>query len=83
LLIRNDWDIIIIENKDRLTRFGFNYISLFLSLKGKKIVIINHVDVDKQDLLNDMISIFYSFSARMYGLRKKKNKEEIIKFIES
>ena len=83
LLIRNDWDIIIVENKDRLTRFGFNYISLFLNLKGKKIIVINQVDVDKQDLLNDMISIFYSFSARMYGLRKKKNKEEIIKFIES
>jgi len=83
LLIRNDWNIIVVENKDRLTRFGFNYIELFLNLKGKKIIVINQVNEDKQDLLNDMISIFYSFSARMYGLRKKKNKEDIIKFIES
>ena len=78
----SNWDSIIIENKDRLTRFGFNYIETLLGLMGKKIIVINQVNEDKQDLLNDMISIFYSFSARMYGLRKKKTKEEIIKFIE-
>lgn len=31
----------------------------------------------------DLVSIIYSFSARMYGLRRKKNKQDIIKFIES
>ena len=25
LLNKEDWDILIVENKDRLTRFGFNY----------------------------------------------------------
>ena len=83
LLLRNDWDSIVIENKDRLTRFGFNYIELLLKTKGKNIIVINSVIEDKADLLTDLISIFYSFSARMYGLRKKKNKKEIIQFIES
>jgi len=32
--------------------------------------------------MKDLISIIYSFSARMYGLRRKKNKEEIIEFLE-
>lgn len=36
----------------------------------------------KEDLMKDIISIIYSFSARMYGLRRKKNKEEIIEFLE-
>lgn len=83
LLTRTDWNILIVENKDRLTRFGFNYIELLLNLQGKRIIVMNQVNEDKQDLLNDMISIFYSFSARLYGLRKKKNKEDIIKFLES
>jgi putative resolvase len=83
ILTRNDWDMLIVENKDRLTRFGFNYIELLLKLKGKEILVINRSTEDKIDLLNDLISIFYSFYARMYGLRTKKNKEEIIKFIES
>jgi len=29
-----------------------------------------------------LVSIIYSFSARMYGLRRKKNKKDILKFLE-
>jgi len=79
---RNDWDILIVENKDRLTRFGFNYIKTLLNSVGKDILVVNGVDDDKTDLVQDLVSIIYSFSARMYGLRKKKNKKEIIEFLE-
>ncbi len=82
LLKQPDWDILIVENKDRLTRFGFNYIETLLNINKKKIIVTNRVDDDKTDLIQDLISIIYSFSARMYGLRKKKNKEDIIKFLE-
>jgi predicted site-specific integrase-resolvase len=81
ILLRKDWDVIIVENKDRLTRFGFNYINLLLRLNGKQIVVINDSNEDKQDLVNDLVSIIYSFSARLYGLRKRKNKEDVIKFL--
>jgi predicted site-specific integrase-resolvase len=83
LLKQNDWDTLIVENKDRLTRFGFNYLKTTLSLLNKNIIVVNKADDDKTDLIQDMVSIIYSFSARMYGLRKKKNKEEIIKFLEN
>ena len=49
---------------------------------NKKIIVVNKTDDDKTDLIQDLVSIIYSFSARMYGLRKKKNKEEVIKFLE-
>jgi len=42
---------------------------------------VNQINEDKQDLINDLVSIIYSFSARLYGLRKKKNKEQIISFL--
>jgi len=83
VLIREDWDLLIIENKDRLTRFGFNYIKLLLNTKGKDVIVMNETDSDKTDLIQDLLSIIYSFSARLYGLRKKKNKDEIVKFLES
>lgn len=83
LLMQDDWDVLIVENKDRLTRFGFNYIELLLNKYGKKIVVVNQTSDDKTDIMNDLISIIYSFSARMHGLRKRKNKQEIIDFIES
>ena len=82
ILQRTDWDILLVENKDRLTRFGFNYIKTMLETQGKKIFVVNNAEDDKEDLMKDLISVIYSFSARMYGLRRKKNKEEIIKFIE-
>lgn len=81
LLLKDDWDVLIIENKDRLTRFGFNYIELLLNKMGKEIIVVNKSDNDKEDLMKDLISIIYSFSARIYGLRRRKNKQEIIDFI--
>lgn len=82
ILQRNDWDVLLVENKDRLTRFGFNYIKTLLETQGKKILIVNNTDDNKEDLMKDLVSVIYSFSARMYGLRRKKTKEEIINFIE-
>ena len=82
ILKSSDWDILLVENKDRLTRFGFNYIQTLLETNGKKIIVVNNADDSKEDLMKDLISVIYSFSARMYGLRRKKSKQEIIDFIE-
>lgn len=82
LLKKNDWDILLVENKDRLTRFGFNYIETLLNMMDKEVIVVNRADDDKTDLINDLVSIIYSFSARIYGLRKKKNKQEVIDFLE-
>jgi len=79
----DDWDVLVIENKDRLTRFGFNYIESLLNKQNKSIIVVNTTDDDKIDLMKDLISVIYSFSARMYGLRRRKNKTEIMNFLES
>lgn len=77
LLNKDDWDTLIVENKDRLTRFGFNYLNLLLDKLGKKVIVVNMVETDeKKDLINDLCSIIYSFSARIYGLRKAANKKK-------
>jgi predicted site-specific integrase-resolvase len=71
---------IVVEHKDRLTRFGFNYIETFMSLQGRQLEIVNLADNGKEDLMQDLVSIIYSFSARMYGQRRAKRKtEKIIK----
>jgi len=75
------WDLIIVENKDRLTRFGFNYIKLLLNKQNKDILVINNQETEKHEILTDLISVIYSFSARIYGLRRKKNREQIIDFL--
>jgi predicted site-specific integrase-resolvase len=84
LLQVNDWDVLVVEHKDRLTRFGFNYIETLLETKGKQILVVNNSSTDeKTDLVSDLVSIIYSFSARLYGQRSAKNKrEKITKILE-
>jgi predicted site-specific integrase-resolvase len=78
-LKRNDYDILLVEHKDRLTRFGFNYLQTLLEKCNIKIEVVNKVDDDKHDLIQDFISIIYSFSARIYGIRKGREKARKIK----
>ena len=70
---------LIVENKDRLTRFGFNYLVKMLELNNCKIDVINKSDDDQQDLMKDIVSIITSFCCRLYGLRKGANKSRNIK----
>jgi putative resolvase len=73
-------DIILVEHKDRLTRFGFKYIETLMELQGRKIEVINNLDDDKDDLIQDFISIITSFCARIYGQRRsKRSTEKLIK----
>lgn len=80
-LKRDDYDILLVEHKDRLTRFGFNYLQTLLDRIGIKVEVVNNVDDNKKDLINDFISIIYSFSARMYGLRSGREKAKKLKDI--
>ena len=76
LLEQNDFDIILVEHKDRLTRFGFNYIKTLLNKDDKHIIVVNPAKNDNENLMEDLISIIYSFSARMYGKRRAKTKSD-------
>lgn len=69
---------IIVEHKDRLTRFGFNYIEKLLQNKCE-IIVINRDKENEIDLIKDMTSIVTSFCCRMYGLRRGNNKLKKIK----
>ena len=60
-------------------------LNLLDELNTKKIKsdeVVNNADDSNEGLMKDLISVIYSFSARMYGLRRKKSKQEIIDFIE-
>lgn len=78
-MINSNPQIIIIENKDRLTRFGFNYLNRLLKRQGCKIIVINESKEDEQDLIRDLVSIITSFCCRLYGLRRGYNKAKRIR----
>lgn len=70
--------VIVVEHKDRLTRFGFNYIETLLEGQGRRIEVINMAENGKEDMLEDLVAIIYSFCARLYGQRRGKRKTEAI-----
>jgi predicted site-specific integrase-resolvase len=70
--------LIVVEHKDRLTRFGFNYIEQLLAIQGRQIEVINQAENGKEDLIQDLVSIVTSFCARLYGPRRSKRKVERI-----
>lgn len=85
LLNKNDYSIILVEHKDRFSRFGTNYIANLLEQTGRKLEIINNIEENtKEDLMQDFVSIITSFTARLYGLRRSKRKtEQLIKELET
>ncbi len=69
---------IVVEHKDRLTRFGFRYLETLLELQGRTIEVVNVAENDKEDLIADLVAIVYSFTARLYGQRRAKRQTKAI-----
>jgi putative resolvase len=70
-LIRNEQaKIIVVEHKDRLTRFGFNYLDELLRLQGRAIEVVDLSDNPQDDWMHDLVAIITSFCARVYGQRR-------------
>jgi predicted site-specific integrase-resolvase len=73
LLKKQDFDVLLVENKDRLTRFGFKW---FEALCPFKIEVINIAENSTRDLRSDLIAILTSFAARLYGQRRGRKKTD-------
>ena len=67
---------IVVEHKDRLTRFGFNFIKELYP--ECEIVVVNETEDMENDLMQDFISLVTCFCARIYGLRRSRRKTERI-----
>jgi predicted site-specific integrase-resolvase len=61
---------LIIAHKDRLVRFGFEWFAAFCERHGTVLVIVNDDTLSpERELVQDLVSIIHSFSARLSGLR--------------
>ncbi|PKJ52129.1 IS607 family transposase [Bacillus sp. SN10] len=74
--------VILIEYKDRLARFGFSYIESHLKDLGVNIYCIEHIEKNEEaELVEDLIAITTSFSAKIYGKRGGRKLENTIKSV--
>ena len=70
--------IIVVEHKDRFTRFGFTGYKTLLNTDGRDIEVVNEAENGKEDLLQDLVSIITYFCARLCGQSRCKRKTEKI-----
>ena len=75
---------LVVEHKDRLSRFGSSYIELACKHFNCQVVYINNIQEEKTDLIQDFVNIITSFCARIYGQRRSKRKtEQLIKELQN
>ncbi len=80
---RRQIDAVVVAYKDRLTRFGFEYLEGLFKAYGVKVVVAFQDEPKDymQELVEDLVAIVTSFAARIYGRRSKKYKR-VVKAVE-
>lgn len=83
VLNEDGWDTLIVEHKDRLTRFGYAYIEALIEEKGRHLEVINETEPKgkTEEIMEDFVAIVTSFCSRIYGSQRKKKTEKIIEAI--
>jgi len=76
---RKQIDVVVVAYKDRLTRFGFEYLEEFFKAYGVKVItVFNEEPKDyMQELVEDLIEIVTSFAGRIYGKRSHKYRKVV------
>jgi putative resolvase len=78
LLADSSIGTIVVENRERLTRFGSHYIETLLQAQGRHVEMLFQRDTD-DELVDDFVSVITSMAAHIYGRRQSKRRAEKIK----
>jgi putative resolvase len=60
--------VIVVEHRDRLTRFGFEHLQASMAACGRRIVVLESQETTS-DLVRDVTEVLTSLCARLYGQR--------------
>jgi len=71
LLSDKTFNVLVVEHKDRLTRFGAKYIEILLTETDRKLEVVNGVPDDKEDLMTDESECYYIILCKT--IRKEKS----------
>ncbi len=66
---------ILVEHRDRLMRFGFEYVESALAAQGRKLLVMESEEVT-DDIVRDLHEVIVSMCARLYGKRSAKNRAQ-------
>jgi predicted site-specific integrase-resolvase len=75
LLSNPDITAIVVEHRERLVRFGFEYVEAALAAQNRKIIVIEP-DEMTDDIVRDLHEVIVSMCARLYGKRSAKHRAQ-------
>ena len=75
LLSNPEIGTIVVEHRERLTRFGFEYIEAALTSQGRTLDVM-HPEELNDDIVRDLHEVIVSMCARIYGKRSAKNRAD-------
>ena len=70
-VVNRQVDVVVVTHRDRLTRFGFEYLEYFFKQFGVRIEVVYGEEPKDtyQELVEDLITIVTSFAGKLYGMR--------------
>ncbi|MDT7868178.1 MAG: IS607 family transposase [Acidianus sp.] len=76
-VINRQIDVVVVTYRDRLARFGLEYLEFFFRQYGVRVeAALGEEPKDaRQELLEDLVEIVNSFAGKLYGLRSRRRKE--------
>ena len=66
---------IVVEHRDRLARFGSEYIEAALQATGRQLMVVDPSEF-KEDLVQDVVAVMTSLCARLYGRKAAKTRAQ-------
>ena len=75
-VVNKQVDMVVVTYRDRLTRFGFEYLEFFFKQYGVRIeVVFGEGPKDAyQELVEDLVEVITSFAGELYGMKSRKKK---------
>lgn len=73
--------VLVVEHRDRLTRFGYGYIATLLEQQGRRVEAIYPSD-SGDELVDDLVAVITSLVARIDGRHSRRRAERIKACIE-
>ncbi|ESQ24170.1 MAG: DNA binding domain, excisionase family [uncultured Acidilobus sp. JCHS] len=69
-------DVVVVAYRDRLTRFGLEYLEFFFRQYGVRVeaVLGEEPKESRQELVEDLIEVVSSFAGKLYGLRSRRKR---------
>ena len=75
LIVSGKINRVVLEHKDRLTRFQFNLIEFFFRSYGVTIEVTDKKEhTEQEEFVNDMMMLIASFSGKLYSMRARENR---------